>query len=115
VERREAEQWPRRIGHGWSSGGVRRWQSSEGGDDGVVAAGSAAVAAGTREERMGGTGSGCLVRPMWRRGEAVEATTCHPYAGDSERLPRGGRGLSVVERWRVARAGTDAGQAGLPS
>jgi hypothetical protein len=110
VERREAEQWPRRIGHGWSSGGVRQWRSSEGGDDGGVAAGSAAAAAGAREVRMGWTGSGCSVRPMWRRGEAVGDTTCHPYAGDGERLPRGGRVLSAGER-----AGANAGRAGLSS
>jgi hypothetical protein len=49
VERREAEQWPRRIGHGCSGGGVRWWRSSEGGGNGAVAAGSAAATAGERE------------------------------------------------------------------
>jgi hypothetical protein len=52
---------------------------------------------------------------MWRRGEAMGAMACHPYAGDGERLPRSGRGLSAVERWCMARAGADAGRASLPS
>jgi hypothetical protein len=71
------------------------------------------------ENELGGTRSDRVVQSTWRRGEAVGATACHPYAGDGERLPRGGRGLSVVVRWRGARAGeragADAGRAGLPS
>jgi hypothetical protein len=67
------------------------------------------------ESEMGGTRSDCAVQSTWRRGEGVGATACHPYAGDGERLPRGGRGLSTVVRWRRARAGADAGRAGLPS
>jgi hypothetical protein len=45
---------------------------------------------------MGGTRSDYAVQSTWRRGETLGATACHPYTGDDERLPRGGRGLSAV-------------------